>query len=345
MRHLAANVLTLLILALLVAAAAVERGRRDVAAPGPHGAPVIVEVARGDRMQDAARALAEAEVLTERALWGLMPGETLFRIAARQRGAGAALKAGEYRIPARASMPEILDLLTSGRSIQFPVTVPEGLTSWAVVKLLEEEDVLSGEIAEIPAEGSLAPDTYHVDRDTPRAELIDRMQARQDDILESEWVGRAPDLPLQTPQEALILASIIEKETPLGSERAKVASVFVNRLRRGMRLQTDPTVVYGAIEGEGRLDRPPTAPELRARTPWNTYVIEGLPPTPIANPGRAAIHAALHPADTPYFYFVADGAGGHAFAETLAEHNANVRRWRIIEAGRARDAQQASGAD
>jgi len=338
MRHLAANVLTLLILGCLLAYAAVERGKADFAAPGPLADAAVVSVERGDRMRDAADALAAAGALPARTLWGLMPGETLFRIAARRQGADRALKAGEYRIPARASMPEILDLLTSGRSIQFPVTVPEGLTSWAVVELLEAEDILTGEIAELPPEGSLAPETYNVDRGTSRAALVARMQARQRRILAEEWAARAPDLPLQSPQEALILASIIEKETPLGAERATVAGVFVNRLRRGMRLQTDPTVVYGAIEGKGRLNRPPTGPELRRPTPWNTYVIEGLPPTPIANPGRAAIHAALNPADTPYFYFVADGEGGHAFAETLAEHNANVRRWRALDAdGRGGD--------
>ena len=334
MRTIAANVLTLLILAMLAAFLAVERGKRDFAAPGPLAQPAIVTVERGDRMRDAARALAEAGALRERALWGLMSGEALFRIGARRQGAGVALKAGEYRIRAGASMPDILALLTSGRSIQFPVTVPEGLTSWAVVELLRSEEILTGAVESVPPEGSLAPETYNVDRGTPRADLIARMQARQERILAQEWQSRAPGLPLETPEEALILASIIEKETPLGSERAKVASVFVNRLRRGMRLQTDPTVVYGAIEGAGRLNRPPTAPELRTPTPWNTYVIEGLPPTPIANPGRAAIRAALDPAETPYFYFVANGEGGHAFAETLAEHNANVRRWRAIEAAR-----------
>jgi len=334
MRHLAANVLTLLIVALALAVVAIERGKRDFAAPGPLAEPAIVRIERGATMTDAAVALAEAGALPRATLWGALDGAALLRIGARYQGAGARLKAGEYRIPARASMPEILALLTSGRSVQFPITVPEGLTSWAVVDLLRAEEILTGEIAEIPAEGSLAPETYNVDRGTERAALIARMQAAQERILGQAWENRAPGLPLETPEEALILASIIEKETPLGAERAKVASVFVNRLRRGMRLQTDPTVVYGAIAGQGRLDRPPTAPELREPTPWNTYVIEGLPPTPIANPGRAAIEAALNPADTPYFYFVADGSGGHAFAETLAEHNVNVRRWRAIEAGR-----------
>ena len=334
MRHLASNVLTLLILALIVAGIAIDRGQRDYAAPGPLSEPVIVRVERGDTMSDAAEALGRAGALPERTVFGLLPGASLFRVGARYQGAGADLKAGEYEIPAQASMPEILELLTSGRSIQFPITIPEGLTSWAVVERLRGEDVLTGEIGEIPPEGSLAPETYNVDRGTERAVLIRRMQARQKRLLAEAWEARAPDLPITSPEEALILASIIEKETPLGSERPKVASVFVNRLRRGMRLQTDPTVVYGAIEGNGRLDRPPTGPELRTATPYNTYIIEGLPPTPIANPGRAAIEAALNPADTPYYYFVADGTGGHAFADTLAEHNANVRRWRRIESQR-----------
>ena len=334
MRHIAANVLTLLVLLLAVAFVLVEKGKRDWAARGPLEAPAIVEIPSGATMSEAAERLAAAGALPERTVWGLLPGAGLFRVGARYLGAETDLKKGEYRVPAGASMPEILALVTSGRSIQYPITVPEGLTSWEVVELLKGEEVLTGEIAEIPAEGSLAPDTYNVDRDTPRAEVIARMQARQERILAEAWDNRVEQTPLDTPAEALILASIIEKETGVPEERRKVASVFVNRLRRGMRLQTDPTVIYGITGGKGPLGRGLRRSELDEATPYNTYVIQGLPPTPIANPGRASIEAAVSPAETPFYYFVADGTGGHAFAETLAEHNANVRKWRRIEAER-----------
>jgi len=195
--------------------------------------------------------------------------------------------------------------------------------------------VLSGEVDEVPPEGRLAPDSYEVRAGDTRADVIARMMQAQEAILAAAWEARAEGLPLDSPEEALILASIIEKETGVAAERRQVASVFVNRLRRGMRLQTDPTVIYGITEGRGVLGRGIRQSELRAETPWNTYVIDGLPPTPIANPGRASIAAAVDPDATDYVYFVADGSGGHAFAETLAEHNRNVARWREIEAERA----------
>jgi UPF0755 protein len=203
-----------------------------------------------------------------------------------------------------------------------------------VAEALRGVEVLDGEI-EVPAEGSLAPDSYEVVPGDTRQSVIDRMQEAQQVILAAAWEDRQPDLPIESPEEALILASIIEKETGVPEERGQVASVFVNRLRAGMRLQTDPTVIYGITEGRGVLGRGLRQSELRGATPYNTYVIEGLPPTPIANPGRASIEAALNPEETPYIFFVADGTGGHAFAETLDEHNRNVARWREIEAERA----------
>jgi len=217
---------------------------------------------------------------------------------------------------------------------RFRVTLAEGVTSWQVVESLRTLDLLSGSVEEIPPEGSLAPDSYEVRPGDDKAALIAEMQERQTAILEDLWAARRSGLPLETQEEALILASIIEKETGVAEERRRVASVFVNRLREGMRLQTDPTVIYGVTEGRGTLGRGLRQSELRRATPWNTYVIRGLPPTPIANPGRASIAAALDPDDTPFLFFVADGTGGHAFAETLAEHNQNVARWRAIEAQR-----------
>lgn len=212
------------------------------------------------------------------------------------------------------------------------VTLAEGATSWQVVEALKRADFLAGDVVEIPAEGSLAPDSYEVARGSERAALLAEMQRRQAVILETAWAARAEGLPYQTPEQALTMASIVEKETGVADERRQVASVFVNRLERGMRLQTDPTVIYGVTEGKGVLGRGLRRSELDRATPYNTYIIEGLPPTPIANPGRAAIEAALNPDQTEYLFFVADGTGGHAFAVTLDEHNRNVARWREIEA-------------
>ena len=215
---------------------------------------------------------------------------------------------------------------------RFRVTVAEGVTSWQVVEALREADFLSGDVGALPAEGTLAPDSYEVRPGTDRGELVAAMEESQLEILEAAWAARDPSVPLDSAEEALILASIIEKETGVPEERQEVAGVFVNRLREGMRLQTDPTVIYGVTRGRGVLGRGLRRSELDRETPWNTYVIDGLPPTPIANPGEASILAAVDPGDTQNLYFVADGTGGHAFAATLAEHNANVARWRAIEA-------------
>ncbi len=227
------------------------------------------------------------------------------------------------------------ELVENDQITVYRVSVPEGLTSWQIVQGLNEADFLSGEVTDIPAEGMLAPDTYEVRRGDDREELLARMRAAQEVILAEAWDAREDGLPIASPEEALILASIIEKETSVPEERRQVASVFVNRLNRGMRLQTDPTVIYGVTNGRGVLGRGIRQSELRDENPWNTYVIDGLPPTPIANPGRAAIEAALNPDETDYVFFVADGTGGHAFAQTLEEHNENVARWRRIEAERA----------
>ncbi|MFC7705008.1 endolytic transglycosylase MltG [Plastorhodobacter daqingensis] len=218
---------------------------------------------------------------------------------------------------------------------RFRVTLAEGATSWQAVDALRRAEFLQGEIAAVPGEGRLAPDSYEVRRGADRGQLLAEMEARQTRILSDLWEARAEGLPISTPEEALILASIVEKETGVADERRQVASVFVNRLNQGMRLQTDPTVIYGITNGEGTLGRGLRRSELDARTPYNTYQIDGLPPTPIANPGRASIEAALNPDDTPYVYFVADGTGGHAFSVTLQEHNAAVARWREIERERA----------
>ncbi|MBD3679430.1 MAG: endolytic transglycosylase MltG [Rhodobacteraceae bacterium] len=232
-------------------------------------------------------------------------------------------------------IPAAYTEVRSEADTRYRIAMAEGVTSWQVVEALKSAEFLTGEVGELPAEGSLAPDSYEVRAGSERAALLAEMAARQAQRLDEAWANRAADLPLETPQEALILASIVEKETGLAEERRQVASVFVNRLRKGMKLQTDPTVIYGVTNGQGILGRGLRRSELDRETPYNTYVIEGLPPTPIANPGLAAIEAALDPDETPYIFFVADGTGGHAFAVTLAEHNANVAEWRKIEAERA----------
>lgn len=233
-------------------------------------------------------------------------------------------------------VPEVYtDLVEQEQITVYRVSIPEGLTSWQIVQGLDQADFLSGEVADIPAEGVLAPDTYEVRRGDDRNDILARMREAQEVILAEVWAVRVDDLPIETAEEALILASIIEKETSVPDERRQVASVFVNRLNQGMRLQTDPTVIYGVTNGRGVLGRGIRQSELRDDNPWNTYVIDGLPPTPIANPGRAAIEAAVDPDTTPFIFFVADGTGGHAFSVTLEEHNENVARWRQIEAERA----------
>ncbi|MBI6630421.1 endolytic transglycosylase MltG [Pontibaca salina] len=236
--------------------------------------------------------------------------------------------------PITEEAPEVYAEKRGETDTRYRIALAEGVTSWQVIEALKAIDVLEGEVAEVPAEGRLAPDSYEVTPGTLRADLVALMERRQDLRIAAAWESRAEGIPLESPEEMLILASIIEKETGVPDERRQVASVFVNRLERGMRLQTDPTVIYGVTKGKGVLGRGLRQSELRKATPWNTYVIEGLPPTPIANPGLASLEAAVAPAATDYVFFVADGTGGHAFAKTLEEHNRNVAKWRQIEANR-----------
>lgn len=240
--------------------------------------------------------------------------------------------------PAEEAAPPAYEDVAAEADTRFRIAVAEGVTSWQVVEALKAAEFLEGSVEDVPPEGTLAPDSYEVQDGTPKADVLARMAEAQDARLAGAWANRADGLPLESPEEALVLASIIEKETAVPEERRTVASVFINRLNRGMRLQTDPTVIYGITQGRGVLGRGIRQSELQAETPWNTYVIDGLPPTPIANPGLASIEAALDPEATNLIFFVADGTGGHAFAETLDEHNANVAKWREIE--RERDAER-----
>lgn len=233
--------------------------------------------------------------------------------------------------PSGEEVPEAYTEKRNEADTRYRVSLAEGVTSWQVVEALKTFDALTGEVSEIPAEGMLAPDSYDVVAGQDRNDILQAMQDKQQLRINAVWESRQDGLPLESPEEMLILASIIEKETGVPEERGQVASVFVNRLKQGMRLQTDPTVIYGVTKGQGTLGRGLRRSELNRPTPWNTYQIDGLPPTPIANPGLASLQAAVAPDDTDFVFFVADGTGGHAFAETLQEHNRNVAKWREIE--------------
>ncbi|MBT4673017.1 MAG: endolytic transglycosylase MltG [Rhodospirillaceae bacterium] len=265
---------------------------------------------------------------------GIISHEIVLRIGARLYQPEFPLKAGEYSFPKGASARQVLDILRHGKTVVRRLTVAEGLTTFDVLARLGATEGLKGSAPQGLGEGQLLPETYHFSYGDARADIVRRMRAAMTSAVERLWAARVPDLPLNSPAEALILASIIEKETGLAEERARVASVFINRLRAGMRLQSDPTVVYALTHGQGKLGRRLTRTDLRDQSLYNTYVHKGLPPGPIANPGIAAIAAALNPARSGDLYFVADGSGGHVFARTLAAHNRNVRRWRKLQKAR-----------
>jgi UPF0755 protein len=255
------------------------------------------------------------------------------------------LKHGEYLIKPHASVRDIIDVIAEGKAVQYKVTIPEGLTSQQIVERLKAEQNLTGDIAATPPEGSLMPETYGIEKGMTRAALVERMKEKMQQFLAAAWEKRKPGLLLKTPQEAVVFASIVEKETGRPDERDRVAAVFMNRLHKGMRLQSDPTVIYGLVGGQGPLGRPLTRADLDQKSSHNTYQIEGLPPTPICNPGRPAIEATLNPATTNDLYFVADGTGGHVFSDTLKEHNAAVSNWRKIEKERAKNEAEAAPAN
>jgi len=287
---------------------------------------------RGSGLMGTARLLEGA---------GVVADARLFALGARLLDAHRSLKAGEYRVPAAASMRQVLALLVEGRSVVRRITFPEGLTSVEMLALLEAAEAMEGEVGEVPAEGTLAPETYHYSWGDSRRGILERMRAAMRRDVEELWAARHPGLPLANPAEAVVLASIVERETAIAEERPRVAAVFLNRLRRGMRLQSDPTVAYALTGGKSALARPLTFTDLEVDDPYNTYVRAGLPPGPIANPGRAALAAVLQPIESRELYFVADGTGGHAFAETYEEHQRNVRRWRQVQ--RERRAPQPAG--
>jgi UPF0755 protein len=295
--------------------------------PGPEareGKVTTVVLERGSGLASIAGELAGAGVIRSR---------TVFMAAARLSGVAGALKAGEYEVKSGASMARILDDIRDGRVVRHLVTIPEGWTSEMAWEAVQRQPVLAGD-APVPAEGTLLPDTYQVQRGDSRSAVLQRMAQAQDELMAELWPKRQSGLPFDTPDEALTLASIVEKETGVAAERPRIAAVFVNRLRQGMRLESDPTIIYGVSKGRP-LGRGLAVTEIATATPYNTYRIDGLPPTPIANPGRASIEAVLNPPQSTELFFVADGTGGHVFATTYADHQRNVARWRQLERQRA----------
>jgi UPF0755 protein len=295
--------------------------------PGPAaraGAATDVILPHGAGVGQIASALKAAGVIGSR---------NAFYLAAKLGGSGRHLKAGEYEFASRAPMSQVLNDIAEGKVVKRFVVAPEGWTSAMVADAVRAQPVLTGDV-ETPPEGSILPDGYQIQRGEDRGDVIAKMMAARDALLAQLWAARAPNLPLKTPEEAVTLASIVEKETGIPTERPRIAAVFENRLRQGIKLETDPTVIYGISKGRP-LGRGITMKELVTATPYNTYRIVGLPPTPIANPGRASLAAVLNPPKSDELYFVANGTGGHVFASTFAEHQANVAKWRVIERQRA----------
>lgn len=329
--------LSLVVFAALAIAGTVYYAMHQYEKPGPLAANTNFIVRNGAGIAEIAASLERNNVITD---------GRVFRFVSEVYLENDTLKAGEYEIRAGASMQDVMQLLKSGKSILYAVSLPEGLTVKQMFRRLADDPVLEGDLpATLPPEGSLMPDTYKFSRGTKRAEIVAKMAEAQQKLVNQIWAERVDGLPVETVEEFVTLASIVEKETGRADERPRVASVFINRMEKGMRLQSDPTIIYGIFGGDGKpADRPILKSDLEKETPYNTYIIKGLPPTPIANPGRAALEAVANPSRTEDFYFVADGTGGHVFAATLEEHNANVKRWRRIEAERAAEAEKAGTA-
>lgn len=325
-RSVAANAFTFLILAIVALGGFVAWAQGQFRNEGPLSEDLVFEVARGATLGAVTEGLLSA---------GAISNEQIFRIGARYTDRDNKLKFGEYVLPAGSSMDEILDILVEGKSVQYFVTIPEGMYISEIVARINANEDLTGEIETLPAEGMLAPNTYSFQRGDTRQSVVDRMLEAQIAILDEAWEGRAVDLPLASKEELLILASIVESEAGGAGEWGLVASVFYNRLAANMRLQADATLRYGLTDGEERIRRGLRESELAKETAYNTYQIAGLTPTPISNPGREAILATANPEVSKFYYFVLDGSGGHAFAESLQEHNKNVAAWRKIEAERS----------
>jgi len=327
--------LTLFIIGLALVGGAVFYVGSQYYGAGPSSTETTFRVEAGNTLTTAAQRLEEQ---------GLISNSLIFRQVGARVADNTTIKAGDFRIPAHASMSDILTELTQGTPLRYAVTIPEGWTSWDALQRINADSNLTGDIATLPAEGSILPGSYDYVPGETRQSVVEKMQAAMTAELATIWAGRDPNLPIKTPEELVVLASIVEKETGVASERPQVAAVFVNRLRTKMRLQSDPTIIYGITKGQSSLGRGLRRSEIQQRTDYNTYQIDGLPPTPIANPGVDALRAVAHPDSHNYIYFVAKGATpseGHVFAETYAEHQKNVTRYREI----ARAAAEQAGAD
>jgi len=314
--------MSFLVIIAVGALAALAWAENRLSEPGPLAADKDIFIAPHTDLPDIVDKL-ESE--------GVIDSPLTFNVVLTVERKRGKVRAGEYLFKAHASLRNVIDTLVSGKQIQQSITIPEGLTSAQVVQRLRDDQVLVGEIREVPKEGTLLPDTYKFVRGSSRSEILDKMEQLDRRVVEQIWARRSPDLTLRSPYELVTLASMVEKETGKADERPMIAGVFINRLQRRMRLQSDPTIVYGLVAGQGTLGHAITRAELDKKTPYNTYQIDGLPPGPIDNPGRAALEAVANPSRTQNLYFVADGTGGHAFAETVDAHNRNVQRWREIE--------------
>jgi len=315
-------VISIFVLLAVIVGVTLFMGKQRFEQPGPLTKDTVVNIPKGSGMRDIADALQRQGVIDQPYVF--IGGVLVLK--ARED-----LKAGEYQFKAHASLRDVVATMVEGKVVEHQVSVPEGLTSEQIVARLSDDNVLIGDVRQTPREGTLLPDTYDFTRGVTREQMIARMQQAQARLVKEIWDHRSPDLPLKSPDQLVVLASIVEKETGKADERTRVAAVFINRLKQNMKLQSDPTIIYGLVGGKGTLGRPITRSEIEQATPYNTYVITGLPPGPISNPGRASLEAAANPARTRELYFVADGTGGHAFAETYEQHQKNVARLRAME--------------
>lgn len=316
-------IITVLLIGMLGIGGVLVYGKQKIEAPGPLQEEKIVNIPSRAGMNDIADILQREGVIDD-SRWAFIG--SVFALKAR-----ADLKPGEYAFQKHASLREVIGTIVDGKVVQHPVTIPEGLTSEQIAARISENEIFSGTLRETPREGTLLPETYKFPRGTSRDQVIQRMQQTQKRVLAEIWERRASDVPAKTPEQLVTLASIIEKETGKADERSRVAAVFANRLKQKMKLQSDPTIIYGLVGGKGTLGRPIKRSEIMHASPYNTYVIDGLPPGPIANPGRASLEAAANPARTRDLFFVADGSGGHSFTETYEQHQKNVARLRAME--------------
>jgi UPF0755 protein len=316
-------IITLVLVAMIGAGGVYIYGKQMLEAPGPLRDDKIVNIPARAGKGDIAETLQREGVIDVNR-WIFIGGVFALK-------ASTELKPGEYEFRKSASLRDVIGTIVEGKVVQHAVTVPEGLTSEQIVARLSDNDIFSGAVREMPREGTLLPETYKFPRGTTREQVIQRMQQSQKRVLAEIWERRNTDIPVKTPEQLVTLASIVEKETGKADERSRVAAVFVNRLRQKMKLQSDPTIIYGLVGGKGTLGRPIKRSEIMQPSPYNTYVVDGLPPGPIANPGRASLEAAANPARTRDLFFVADGTGGHSFTETYDQHQKNVAKLRTME--------------